>query len=150
MTRLTRLFIDAATENVDAPYRGDRRVLLGLRYPKEREDELRVAIEDLYYRYYGSSLSDIDPIEVIREGLDLIYSLKLRLPSRFVTLDKTIATLGAVGVELYPAFNVFEVAKPYARGLFWPTASRRAECRFGHNTRCGSWQGSPAASLSGA
>ena len=54
---------------------------------------------------------------MIREGLDLIYSLNLRLPTRFVILDKAIATLGAVGVELYPDFNVFEVARPYARGL---------------------------------
>jgi ubiquinone biosynthesis protein len=115
MTRLTRLFIDAATENVDALPR--RLSELGLRYPKEREDELRAAIEELFYRYYGSSLSSIDPIEVIREGLDLIYSLNLRLPSRFVILDKTIATLGAVGIELYPDFNVFEVARPYARRL---------------------------------
>ena len=53
---------------------------------------------------------------MIREGLDLIYSLNLRLPTRFVILDKAIATLGAVGVELYPEFNVFEVASPYARG----------------------------------
>ena len=115
MTRLTRLFVDAATENVDALPR--RLSELGLRYPKEREDELRAAIEELFYRYYGSSLSSIDPIEVIHEGLALIYSLNLQLPSRFVTLDKTIATLGAVGVELYPEFNVFEVAKPYAKGL---------------------------------
>ena len=115
MTRLTRLFIDAATENVDAIPR--RLAELGLRYPKEREEELRDAIEELFYRYYGSSLSSIDPIEVIREGLDLIYSLNLRLPSRFVILDKAIATLGAVGVELYPDFNVFEVARPYARRL---------------------------------
>jgi len=115
MTRLTRLFVDAATENVEALPR--RLSELGLRYPKEREEELRDAIEDLFYRYYGSSVSSIDPIEVIREGLDLIYSLNLRLPSRFVTLDKAIATLGAVGVELYPDFNVFEVARPYARGL---------------------------------
>jgi ubiquinone biosynthesis protein len=115
MTRLTRLFVDAATENVDALPR--RLAELGLRYPKDREEELRDAIEDLFYRYYGSSISSIDPIEVIREGLDLIYSLNLRLPSRFVTLDKAIATLGAVGVELYPDFNVFEVARPYARGL---------------------------------
>jgi ubiquinone biosynthesis protein len=115
MTRLTRLFVDAATENVEALPR--RLAELGLRYPKEREDELRDAIEELFYRYYGSSISSIDPIEVIREGLDLIYSLNLRLPSRFVTLDKAIATLGAVGVELYPDFNVFEVARPYARGL---------------------------------
>ena len=115
MTRLTRLFIDAATENVAALPR--RLSELGVRYPKEREAELRVAIEELYYRYYGSSLSEIDPIEVIREGLDLIYSLNLRLPTRFMILDKAIATLGAVGVELYPEFNVFEVARPYARGL---------------------------------
>ena len=32
-------------------------------------------------------------------------------------LDKAIATLGSVGVDLYPDFNVFEVAKPYARDL---------------------------------
>ena len=115
MTNLTRLFIDAATENVDVLPR--RLSELGLRYPKEREPELKEAIEDLFYRYYGSSVSDIDPLEVIREGLDLIYSLNLRLPSRFVTLDKAIATLGSVGVELYPEFNVFEVAKPYARQL---------------------------------
>ncbi len=115
MSRLTRLFVDAATENVDALPR--RLAELGVRYEKEREGELRSAIEELYYRYYGTRLADLDPIEVIREGFDLIYSLNLRLPSRFVILDKTIATLGAVGVELYPDFNVFEVAKPYARGL---------------------------------
>jgi ubiquinone biosynthesis protein len=34
-----------------------------------------------------------------------------------VLLDKAIATIGAVGVELYEGFNVFEVARPYARSL---------------------------------
>jgi len=115
LTRLTRLFIDAATENVDALPR--RLAELGLHYPPEQEGELREAITELYYRYYGSNVSNIDPLEVMREGLDLIYSLNLRLPSRFVILDKAIATLGAVGVELYPDFNVFEVARPYARQL---------------------------------
>ena len=107
-----------------------------MRYPKEREEELRDAIEELFYRYYGSSISSIDPIEVIREGLDLIYSLNLRLPSRFVTLDKAIATLGAVGVELYPDFNVFEVARPYARGLIAERFSpRRMAMRAQHEVR---------------
>ena len=115
MARLTRLFIDAATENVQALPR--RLAELGVRFPKEREEDLRGAIEELYYRYYGARLADIDPVEVIREGLDLIYSLNLRLPTRFVILDKAIATLGSVGAELYPAFNVFEVARPYARSL---------------------------------
>ena len=115
MARLTRLFVDAATENVNALPR--RLADLGVRYPREREDELRSRLEELYYRYYGSRLADIDPIEAIREGLGLIYGMNLRLPTRFVILDKAIATLGSVAAEVYPELNVFEVARPYARQL---------------------------------
>jgi ubiquinone biosynthesis protein len=111
----TRLFIDVANENVDdIPKRLSD---LGVRYPKEREEEFRTEISDLYYRYYGARLSEIDPLQVIREVFGVIYSLNLRLPTRFIILDKAVATLASVGVELYPDFNVFEVAKPYARSL---------------------------------
>ena len=115
MTKLTRLFIDAAAENIDVLPK--RLADLGVSYPKEREEEFVAELSELYYRYYGASLSDIDPIQVIREAFGLIYSMNLRLPTRFVMLDKAIATLGSVGIELYPDFNVFEVAKPYARDL---------------------------------
>src|SRR5437764_2994010 len=115
IAKLTRLFIDAANENVDNLPR--RLADLGVRYPKEREDEFRGRLRDLYYKYYGASLADIDPIQVIREAFQLIYSMNLRLPTRFVLLDKAIATLGSVGIELYEDFNVFEVARPYARSL---------------------------------
>jgi len=117
MTKLTQLFIDAATENIDALPR--RLADLGVRYPKEREEEFTAELRDLFYRYYGVSLAEIDPIQVIREGFALIYSMNLRLPTRFVLLDKAIATLGSVGIDLYPAFNVFEVARPYARALMF-------------------------------
>jgi ubiquinone biosynthesis protein len=90
---------------------------LGVRYPRDREEEFVARLRDLYHRYYGASLQEIDPIQVIREAFALIYTMNLRLPTRFVLLDKAIATLGSVGVDLYPDFNVFEVAKPYARGL---------------------------------
>jgi ubiquinone biosynthesis protein len=115
MTKLTRLFIDAASENIDGlPRRlGD----LGVRYPKEREEEFLAELRELYYRYYGASLAEIDPLQVIREAFNLIYSMNLQLPTRYLLLDKAIATLGSVGVDLYPDFNVFEVAQPYARSL---------------------------------
>jgi len=129
MARLTMLFVDAATENVDMIPRRLRE--LGVRYDPAREQEFRGELQVLFDRYYGSRLSDIDPIQVIREGFQLIYSMNLKLPSRFVILDKAIATLASVGQEVYPDFNVFEVAKPYARGLladrFHPRAlSQRA------------------------
>jgi ubiquinone biosynthesis protein len=115
MSKLTRLFIDAANENVEAlPKRLGE---LGVRYDKDREDEFVAHIRELYDRYYGARLSEIDPLQLIREGFQLIYAMNLRLPTRFLLLDKAIATLGAVGVELYPDFNVFEVARPYARDL---------------------------------
>jgi ubiquinone biosynthesis protein len=115
MSKLTALFIDAAEENVDALAKrlGD----LGVRYDRSREPELTRELRELYYKYYGARLSEIDPLQVIREGFALIYSQNLRLPTRFVLLDKAIATVGSVGVELYPDFNVFEIAKPYARDL---------------------------------
>ena len=115
MSRLTGLFIDAANERVEALPR--RLAELGVRFPREREEEFANELRDVYYRYYGVSLAEIDPLQVIREAFDVIYRMNLRLPTRFVLLDKAIATLASVGIELYPDFNVFEVAKPYARNL---------------------------------
>ncbi len=115
MTKLTRLFIDAASENVDMLPR--RLADLGVSYPKEREQEFLAELREMYYRYYGASLAEIDPIQVIREAFQLIYTMNLRLPTRYLLLDRAIATLGSVGIELYPDFNVFEVARPYARAL---------------------------------
>src|SRR5436190_153776 len=130
MSKLTRLFIDAASENVDALPR--RLADLGVRYPKEREEEFLHELRELYYRYYGASLSEIDPLQVIREAFTLIYSMNLRLPTRFLLLDKAIATLGSVGIELYPDFNVFEVARPYARSLMMERFGPR---RLAHRAR---------------
>jgi ubiquinone biosynthesis protein len=115
VSKATRLFIDVANENVEALPK--RLADLGVRYPKEREDEFIAELREMFYRYYGASLAEIDPLQVIREVFGLIYQLNLHLPTRFMLLDKAIATLGSVGVELYPDFNVFEVAKPYARSL---------------------------------
>src|SRR6266700_3989912 len=115
MSKLTRLFVDAANENVEALPRRLRD--LGVRYPRDRDEEFTAELRELFYRYYGASLSEIDPLQVIREAFQLIYSMNLRLPTRFLLLGKAIATLGSVGVELYEDFNVFEVARPYARNL---------------------------------
>ena len=131
MSKLTGLFIDAAAENVEAlPRRlGD----LGVRYDKAREAEFVGHLREFYSRYYGVRLSEIDQIQVIREGFQLIYEMNLHLPSRFVLLDKAIATLGSVGAELYPDFNVFEVAKPYARDLMVQRYSPRRLARDARN-----------------
>ncbi|MGH3040863.1 MAG: ABC1 kinase family protein, partial [Gaiellaceae bacterium] len=114
-SKLTGLFIEVVNQNVEAIPR--RLGSLGVRYPKDREEEFVAELRAIFDRYYGASLSEIDPIQVIREAFALIYRMQLTLPTRFILLDRAIATLGSVGIELYPDFNVFEVAKPYAREL---------------------------------
>ena len=114
-SKLTGLFIEVVNQNVEAIPR--RLASLGVRYPKDREDEFVSELRAIFDKYYGASLSEIDPIQVIREAFALIYRMQLTLPTRFILLDRAIATLGSVGIELYPDFNVFEVAKPYAREL---------------------------------
>jgi ubiquinone biosynthesis protein len=115
MRRLTRLLVDAVNENVDQLPR--RLHDLGVRFNREQEDEFRLELREVYYRYHGAALGEIDPLEMIREAFGLIARMHLRLPTRFALLDKTLATLGSVGAELYPDFNVFEVAEPYATEL---------------------------------
>jgi ubiquinone biosynthesis protein len=115
MSKLTALFIDAVNENIEAFPR--RLASLGVRYPRELESEFVAELRDMYYRYYGARLSEIDAIQVIREAFGVIYRMRLELPTRFMLLDRAIATLASVGQGLYPDFNVFEVAKPYAREL---------------------------------
>jgi ubiquinone biosynthesis protein len=115
ISKATGLFIDVVNENIEAlPARLSE---LGVRYPKEREEEFVAELRELFYKYYGASLAEIDPQQVIRDAFALIFRMNLHLPTRFVLLDKAVATLGTVGIELSPDFNVFEVAKPYARSL---------------------------------
>ncbi|MGH3083531.1 MAG: ABC1 kinase family protein, partial [Gaiellaceae bacterium] len=67
----TGLFIDVANENIEAlPKRLSE---LGVRYPKEREEEFTAELREFFYRYYGASLAEIDPQQVIREVFAVIY-----------------------------------------------------------------------------
>jgi ubiquinone biosynthesis protein len=134
VSKATGLFIDVTNENIEAlPKRLGE---LGVRYPKEREEEFVAELRELFYRYYGASLAEIDPQQVIREVFSMIYRMNLRLPTRFVLLDKAIATLGSVGIELSPEFNVFEVAKPYARNLM---LARYTPARVASRARREAW-----------
>jgi ubiquinone biosynthesis protein len=134
VSKATGLFIDVTNENIEAlPKRLGE---LGVRYPKEREEEFVAELRELFYRYYGASLAEIDPQQVIREVFSMIYRMNLRLPTRFVLLDKAVATLGSVGIELSPDFNVFEVAKPYARNLM---LARYTPARVASRARREAW-----------
>ena len=75
---------------------------LGVRFNKEQEEEFRIELREVFYRYQGAALGEIDPLQVIRESFTLIYRMQVQLPSRFALLDKTLATLGSGGHRALP------------------------------------------------
>jgi ubiquinone biosynthesis protein len=109
------LLIDVLDLNADALPRRLRE--LGLRYPRQREQELADQLAVVLQRYGGQAMGDIDARAMLSEIFQTVYRLKLTLPTRWVMLDKTLATLGGVALQLSPDFNVFESARPYARRL---------------------------------
>lgn len=109
------LLIDVLDLNADVLPRRLRE--LGLRYPRQREQELADQLAVVLQRYSGQSMGDIDARAMLSEIFQTVYRLQLTLPTRWVMLDKTLATLAGVALQLSPEFNVFESARPYARRL---------------------------------
>jgi ubiquinone biosynthesis protein len=90
---------------------------LGLRWPVEDDDSVDEALELVFSRYYGATLRQVDPSAVLHEVFDLVYSLHLRLPTRFLMLEKALVTLEGVVGEVYGELDIFALARPYARAL---------------------------------
>lgn len=112
-----RLFTDIMSQNTERMPRDLR--ALGIRYPRELEDEFSRRLQDLMARYMGMSMDELDVREILHELFGIIYELEITLPSRWILLDKALATLAGVALTISPDYNVFETAKPYARKLLY-------------------------------
>lgn len=109
------LFLDILDQDIPGVKRRLRG--LGVRWPRSKDPETTAALEQVFSRYYGVTFSDLDPAAIIEQVLGIIYHLHLELPPRFLVLDKALLTLQGVVAQIYPDFNVFEAARPYARRL---------------------------------
>ena len=107
-----RLLLDIL--NQDAERLPRRLRALGVRYPRQKEQELGERLAVILQRYSASAIGEIDAREVLREIFQTVYRTGVELPARWVMLDKTLATLAGVALEISPDFNVFAVARPYA------------------------------------
>jgi len=112
---ITELFIDVVDQDVDGV--AGRLWDLGVRWTPDDDERVRRELSDLFARYYGSRLDEVDPVSVLEDVFRAVYRLKLRLPTKFVVLQKAIVTLEGVGATIYPQFNAIELARPYARRL---------------------------------
>jgi ubiquinone biosynthesis protein len=109
----TKLF--RAVMRADLP--GIKRALkhLGMQWNPSSDDLVTEVLEESFGRYFGVSLSEVDSSSLFHELFDVIYSLRVRLPSRFLLLDKAALTLEGVISQLAPDVNLFEVARRLSR-----------------------------------
>jgi ubiquinone biosynthesis protein len=105
----TRLFQAVMRSDLAGIKRSLKR--LGTDWNPSSDDLVTELIEESFGRYFGVSLSDVDVSSVFHEIFDVIYSLRLRLPSRFLLLDKAALTLEGVISQLAPEVNLFDVAR---------------------------------------
>ncbi|MBN1629002.1 MAG: AarF/ABC1/UbiB kinase family protein [Thermoleophilia bacterium] len=118
----TKLFLRVMQSDIPGIKRSLRR--LGMQWPPSADDEVTVAIEEAFNRYFGLSLDTVDMGPLLRHLFEVVYSLRLTLPSRFLILDKAVLTLEGVVSQLYPEINLFQFANQYTselkRGLLDP------------------------------
>ena len=136
---LVRLLIDIIDQDAERLPRRLR--ALGVRFPRAKEEELADRLAVIVQRYSAIAIGDIDIREVLREIFGTVYAIGVTLPARWVMLDKTVATLAGVALEISPDFDVFEVARPYAGAAgdrpLPPRPDRRARTRRPHALRRG-------------
>ncbi|OFW66005.1 MAG: hypothetical protein A2Y74_00205, partial [Actinobacteria bacterium RBG_13_63_9] len=82
----TRLFGSVVRSDLLGIKRSLRR--LGVQWNPSSDDLVTELIEENFSRYYGVSLGEVDVRALIQQVFDVVYSLRLRLPSRFLVLDK--------------------------------------------------------------
>jgi ubiquinone biosynthesis protein len=111
----TKLFQSVMHSDLPGIKRSLRR--LGVQWSPSADDLVTEVIEENFGRYFGVSLADVDVGSLIHQIFDVVYSLHLRLPSRFLALYKAALTLEGVVTQLAPDLNLFAVGRRLSNEL---------------------------------
>ena len=90
---------------------------LGMVFERQYDDDIAAATEGILRRYTGVTLAQVDTQRLVNELLDMVYRYRIKLPTKYFLVLRGLITVEGTGRELYPDFNVFEVAEPYVRAM---------------------------------
>lgn len=79
--------------------------------------DVRSDTVDLFDRYLGRSIQDVNSTVLTQEILNLGMKHRLRIPAEYTMLGRAGATIEGLVRELDPDIDVTEVARPYAEKL---------------------------------
>lgn len=115
MRILTDYLIHIVRQQPDRVVRDMRN--LGMQFPRQHDDDIAATTGSILRRYTGVTLAQVDTQRLITELLDMVYRYRIRLPTKYFLILRGLTTVEGTGRELYPDFNVFEVAEPYVRRM---------------------------------
>jgi ubiquinone biosynthesis protein len=110
---LIRLYI--AVIQFDAAAAVTQLIRMGIADASVDELGLERDLRRLLRRYKGLPLKDISASELLNEIQPIIYEYRLRVPSDYWLLIKTLVIMEGVGKQIAHEFDVFEVSGPYVR-----------------------------------
>ncbi len=110
-----RLFLHVMDSDIPGIKRSLHR--LGVQWSLSSDEAVNQAIEEGFSRYFGMSSANVDMASLLHQVFDIVYSLRLRLPSRFLLLDKALLTMEGVVKHIYPDLDIFEMGRGYAGEL---------------------------------
>ncbi|HEV3233648.1 MAG TPA: AarF/UbiB family protein [Candidatus Dormibacteraeota bacterium] len=90
---------------------------MGMQFERQHDDDIAAATEGILRRYTGVTLAQVDTQRLVNELLDMVYRYHIQLPTKYFLVLRGLITVEGTGRELYPDFNVFEVAEPYVRAM---------------------------------
>jgi ubiquinone biosynthesis protein len=90
---------------------------------------LKRDMSDLFDRYYGVPLKDVNIGRAIEEQMEIIRRHKLRPPCDLIMMARALLISEGVARALSPQFNIVEHAKPYARKVLERSINPARELR---------------------
>src|SRR4029077_1423207 len=80
-------------------------------------DALSTSLLDTLDPYYGVSLKPINPGGLIRSCSRLLVRFRLKLPSSYTLMLKSLVTIEGMGKKLDPDFDITALARPFVEQL---------------------------------
>jgi len=91
----------------------DQLVRMGIANSRVDRITLAKELRRILLRYYGLPIQDIPVSEVMNSLEPVIYKHKLKIPSDYLQLIKTIMVMQGVGLRLDPDFDMLSATRPY-------------------------------------
>lgn len=79
--------------------------------------KLNLGLADLIDNYYGIPLKELRIGPLLVDIVKLVSQYRVKIPSDFFLLAKTLLTIESIGKKLHPEFNMTVQAKPFVENL---------------------------------